>query len=303
MHSRSATGYTPFSTLYYLLLNTHLGSNCVTDKGVESISTAISTFPLTDEEVVEHRKFLVASRLDDKISPETDAGVDGSVTEETNPPTKQRTRSSNSKSSSKRPDSSSSSSNQKPSKDGGSPNRKSSKESTNKNSYSPSKTKELSGNTKQQKNQPSESTQVAGKTQKLVKQKSSSRLERNNKSASGTAQQQAPEQFKHVDPLQEKTYEVEGHLWIPGNRSLINLNLSRNKITCTGVESLNSAIRYQVDYAQENNSTVGVGLLRLCLEKNGFHAEEPVYCALMALMKIRDPFYKPIEIEEVKKDE
>ena len=126
------------------------------------------------------------------------------------------------------------------------------------------------------------------KSQKVTKEKSSSKLHRNKSPA-----QNLEDTFDFINPLLEETREFDGQLWIPGNRSLINLNLARNKITNAGVEMLYTAIRYQVDRAHQNNRVTGVGLLRLSLQGNCFPLDDPVYTALTTLMNIRDPLYKP----------
>ena len=106
-----------------------------------------------------------------------------------------------------------------------------------------------------------------------------------------------PYDFKN--PLLEKARLINGELWIPGNRSLINLNLSRNMISKVGVESLHTAIKYQVDLALERKRTAGTGLMKLSLQKNFFSVEDVTYAAVIGLLKSRDPLSNPHDTTSV----
>ncbi|XP_065681773.1 leucine-rich repeat-containing protein 71 isoform X4 [Hydra vulgaris] len=97
--------------------------------------------------------------------------------------------------------------------------------------------------------------------------------------------------YEFKNPLLEKVNSINKELWIPGNRSLIILNLSRNKITNIGLVSLLEAIKYQAAIAQEMNKNVALGLMRLSLQGNSFDNNHPDYLQLQQLMKTRDPFY------------
>jgi len=93
-------------------------------------------------------------------------------------------------------------------------------------------------------------------------------------------------------PLLERVREVDGELWITGNRSLISLNLSRNNITDMGMRLLYDAMVYQEELV--GGSTEHRGLLRLNVEKNkSVRVDDPVYLLLYEMMCKRDPFYKP----------
>lgn len=93
--------------------------------------------------------------------------------------------------------------------------------------------------------------------------------------------------------LLEKVRSVEGELWITGNRSLINLNLSRNEISARGLQLLYSAMLYQGDLASQEYRSFGIGLMRLNLYRNQFPSDDPAYTSLKELMAKRDPLYKP----------
>ncbi|XP_065644891.1 leucine-rich repeat-containing protein 71 isoform X5 [Hydra vulgaris] len=106
-----------------------------------------------------------------------------------------------------------------------------------------------------------------------------------------TPQPDVEDLYEFKNPLLEKVNSINKELWIPGNRSLIILNLSRNKITDIGLVSLLEAIKYQAAIAQEMNKNVTHGLMRLSLQGNSFDNNHPDYLQLQQLMKTRDPFY------------
>lgn len=132
------------------------------------------------------------------------------------------------------------------------------------------------------------SSMDTNKGQKGQKHKASARQDRNK-----TPQPEAEGLYEFKNPLLEKVIEENGELWIPGNRSLINLNLARNHIGEVGLNMLYKAVKYQIDLASEANRVVGVGLMRLSLQKNIFRSDNPTYQHLMVVMATRDPMYKP----------
>ena len=93
-----------------------------------------------------------------------------------------------------------------------------------------------------------------------------------------------------ANPILEKC-EIRNHNehWIPGNRSLLNLNLSRNQITNKGVELLCNSVSFQVDYAHENGIRKAVGVMRISLRNNSFDSSDPVHVKLNHLLDSRDP--------------
>ena len=95
------------------------------------------------------------------------------------------------------------------------------------------------------------------------------------------------------NPLLEPVEEIRGELYIPGNRALINLNLTgkifysfmkvctstqfktyiffvykANKIGDAGMKSLLDAVQYQSQLSVALSKNVLVGLLRLSLKVN-----------------------------------
>ena len=139
-----------------------------------------------------------------------------------------------------------------------------------------------------------QSSTDATKTNKGSKAKGTSKQERLK-----TPQNDSEETSDFRNPLLEKTTETNGQLWIVGNRTLINLNLSRNEVGVSGLLQLLAAVRYQIEHDPEHNSATSPGLLRLSLQGNNFPADHPAYITLLDIMTTRDPFYKPVTPEAI----
>nr|CAB3263533.1 leucine-rich repeat-containing protein 71 [Phallusia mammillata] len=102
-------------------------------------------------------------------------------------------------------------------------------------------------------------------------------------------------EFVHplLDPNTEHT---EGKVFVPGCMTLVNLNLSRNRIGAVGMKSMLTAIQYQVTRRRMLlDSPVAPGLLKVFLQKNLVPDEHPIYVAIQDTMLTRDPTYKPEE--------
>jgi len=96
-----------------------------------------------------------------------------------------------------------------------------------------------------------------------------------------------------TEVLADVAEEIDGDLWIIGNRTLISLNLSRNKITEKGLRAFIPAIEYQMTYLKMQSQ----GLMRLSINKNLFELDSKAFQKLMELMKARDPILnKPAEV-------
>ncbi|KAG9463741.1 hypothetical protein GDO78_021201 [Eleutherodactylus coqui] len=95
------------------------------------------------------------------------------------------------------------------------------------------------------------------------------------------------------NPLLEQAEFRDGKVFLPGNKVLINLNLSRNRVTEEGLRSFLAAMETQV---RETKVTSGArthtGLLRLSLGKNKFPAECSTFVQIQEIMVSRDPIYK-----------
>lgn len=77
-----------------------------------------------------------------------------------------------------------------------------------------------------------------------------------------------------------------------GNRVLININLSRNKIGLPGMEALLKAMEYQTTLLADSKSS-GTGLMRLVVGKNLLSADHEISQKLNETMLPKDPYYKP----------
>ncbi|KAK7106783.1 hypothetical protein V1264_017999 [Littorina saxatilis] len=85
--------------------------------------------------------------------------------------------------------------------------------------------------------------------------------------------------------LMQPGFLHDGDLWLPGNRSLLSLNLSRNKVGKVGVQSLMEALEEQAV------PVVGgeLGLQRVVLHHNPFPPDFPPFLRLSRRLRIRDP--------------
>lgn len=97
-----------------------------------------------------------------------------------------------------------------------------------------------------------------------------------------------------VFPLLEQAEynEVDKQLWIPGNRMLKLLDLSRNKITSVGVRRFLDAMQYQAELGQDQAYNFFPGLLKIKLKKNDVSEDCEYIKELNKLMQTRDPFPK-----------
>lgn len=93
-------------------------------------------------------------------------------------------------------------------------------------------------------------------------------------------------------PLLETTVELNGELLVPGNRALINLNLSRNKVTPSGLQYLSAAVKCQTNamLRSKRQPCALNGLLKLTLHKNSFPRDDPTYLSIVTSLLPREPF-------------
>ncbi|KAI9206984.1 uncharacterized protein BJ171DRAFT_495373 [Polychytrium aggregatum] len=92
----------------------------------------------------------------------------------------------------------------------------------------------------------------------------------------------------------EPMFEVNGQWFILGNRTLNNLNLSRNSITAAGLKAILDAVVEQESTAE--NMTEGIiGVFRVSLQDNVFEASHPQFLQLQTCLKQRNPFYEHTE--------
>ncbi|KAL5019458.1 hypothetical protein ScPMuIL_002350 [Solemya velum] len=236
------------------LLSLSLANNHIGNKGAQKIGEVLSRFPLTHEEVVERRR-----QISDKGSPDRNKS----------PPPSRRADSKD------RPGSVRSSSHAEKEKKREKPSAKK-KDSKAKDPKEEEKHDKTKG-----KNQKDEKNATKGKATAssgggrssgasiAADAKSGKSKGSKGKDKGKTTQQEAEfsDSTEMVNPLLEGTDFIDGQVWVSGNRMLINLNLSRNRIEQTGMEALLKAMQYQTTLAMDSKSS-GTGLLRLCVFKN-----------------------------------
>lgn len=238
------------------LLSLNLGSNLIGDNGASKLAEVLSSFALSHEEVVA-RRLLIS-----KKSPEEA----GSPSRNLNAPT------------------------------GGSKDRPASVRSGTHISKDDKKSREKRDAQKKKdtKKQETDKAKKIASTEAVNKSVGKGKKVNTTKGDKKVQQpeQEQPEVVEFPNPLLENPIKEEGgEIIIPGNRALINLNLSRNKCGEIGVEAFLISIQRQA----EVTSLVGkpTGLMRLSLSRNLFTPENGSYQRLMELMQTRDPFYKP----------
>ncbi|XP_011676755.1 leucine-rich repeat-containing protein 71 isoform X13 [Strongylocentrotus purpuratus] len=268
-----------------VLLSLSLASNELTDKAAIYAGEILSRFPLTHTEVVERRK-----ALSDKGSPERGSGK--------SPPPSRRAESKD------RPGSVKSGSHLDKT------DKKRDKSSKRKHSYSDGKKDKeetQKGGTKKDdkwKKAGFKMTLTGGGRATAVtidSQRYGSRAETMKATKGKTkgkdkkqSEAESPDILEAINPLlAEQPESIDGQLWIPGNRALINLNVSRNNIGEPGMKALLLAIQYQQTLGTLSPHPALKGLMRLSIAKNSVDGQCETYQKLHEMMVQKDPFYKP----------
>ncbi|XP_067425519.1 leucine-rich repeat-containing protein 71 [Emydura macquarii macquarii] len=102
-----------------------------------------------------------------------------------------------------------------------------------------------------------------------------------------------------VNPLLEQAEHRDGKVVLPGNRVLINLNLTRNQISEQGLKAFLAAVESQQQSSKAPAGAKGqMGLLRLSLGKNRFPCESRTFAKLQELMLPRDPTFRPKALDD-----
>ncbi|XP_033098092.1 leucine-rich repeat-containing protein 71-like isoform X30 [Anneissia japonica] len=241
------------------LLSLSLANNNVSNEGAKRLAEVLSRFPLTHEEVVERRKL-----LSEKGSP--DRGLVKS------PPPSRR--------GDNRPGSVRSSSHMDKT------DKKRDKSSKKKDGKKDKDDATKGGSKKDDKWK--KASIVADTMTKTKGKKTSSKDKRLPESDS-------PEMVEAINPLLEQVENMDNQLWIPGNRCMINLNLSRNNITEIGMKSLLLAVQYQITLLNLTPSPALKGILRMSLNGNAVKKTDETFMKLQEVLLTRDPYYKPPE--------
>ncbi|XP_011676725.1 leucine-rich repeat-containing protein 71 isoform X9 [Strongylocentrotus purpuratus] len=286
-----------------VLLSLSLASNELTDKAAIYAGEILSRFPLTHTEVVERRK-----ALSDKGSPERGSGKSpppsrraeskdrpgsvksGSHLDKTD---KKRDKSSKRKEIVKIKEETKSSK-------GGHLDGKKEKEEEKPSKASRSSTHSYSDGKKDKEETQKGGTKkddkwkkagfkmtLTAETMKATKGKTKGKDKKQSEAES-------PDILEAINPLlAEQPESIDGQLWIPGNRALINLNVSRNNIGEPGMKALLLAIQYQQTLGTLSPHPALKGLMRLSIAKNSVDGQCETYQKLHEMMVQKDPFYKP----------
>ncbi|XP_052101934.1 leucine-rich repeat-containing protein 71-like isoform X6 [Mytilus californianus] len=258
------------------LMSLSLASNFIGDKGASKIAEILSRFPLTHEEVVERRK-----HFSEKDFPERNKSPPGSRRD----------------GSKDRPASVRSQSHMDKDKKGSKASAKK-KDPKGKDA----KEEEKHDKTKKKEKEDKTLTKKGDKSGTVGGRSSGASIAADTKGNKGKGKgkdktKQAAQEVEDlsggevVNPLTDVADFIDGQLWVSGNRVLINLNLSRNKIAESGMNNLLKAMQYQTTILMDNKSG-GTGLMRIALLKNKISPEHDVMRKLNDIMLHKDPYYK-----------
>ncbi|KAK3709656.1 hypothetical protein QZH41_010993 [Actinostola sp. cb2023] len=250
------------------LLSLNLGSNLISDAGASKIAEVISSFSLSHEEIIARRLLISKKSPDDVTSPSRSLNAPTGGSKERPASvrsgghlTKEERKSREKERTSKK-------------KEGKKQDEKAKKTASVESVKAPAKGKKSAASKGDKKGiqQPEQEVKTIADIYNYVYVQ--------------------PEVVEFPNPLLEMPLKEEGgDIVIPGNRALININLSRNKIGETGVEAFLIAIQRQIDIVSILNKPTG--LMRLTLTRNLFSPSNGSYQRLMEIMQTRDPYYKP----------
>ncbi|KAM6974354.1 leucine-rich repeat-containing protein 71 [Tautogolabrus adspersus] len=230
------------------LLFLSLSNNQIGDAGATHLVETLVDFALTHEEVVERRKLLLERAQSSSIAVDSDQSPADQLPSD--------------------PSSSSLSSS------------KGKKKETNKKGEKPAATKENPKSNKKStdvKVSQNKGGKLGGKEKQLP-------VQENNSSTSLTEQQVE----ETVNPLLDQSVQYrDGELILPGNTTLISLNLAGNRITEKWLPLVLKSLQMQ-----NVGAGGGRGLLRLCLQRNNFPPHSECYVKIKELMKRSDPLEK-----------
>nr|XP_022305859.1 leucine-rich repeat-containing protein 71-like isoform X16 [Crassostrea virginica] len=259
------------------LMSLSLASNQIGDKGAIKLGEVLSRFPLSHEEVVERRKQKSSMGSPDRNkSPPPSRRADS----------KDRPGSVRSSSQHDKSDKSKQKQSAKTKKDAGKGGKEAPKEEE-KHDKSKGK-KDDKAAAKKEGGTSSRKASLVADTKNAAKGKSKGKDK-------GKPSQAEPEDMgdsSFINPLTDEADFIDGQLWVPGNRLLINLNLSRNQINEQGMAAILKAMQYQTTLALGSKSG-GTGLMRICVFKNKISSDHDIVRKINDIMLPKDPFYKP----------
>nr|XP_022305856.1 leucine-rich repeat-containing protein 71-like isoform X13 [Crassostrea virginica] len=267
------------------LMSLSLASNQIGDKGAIKLGEVLSRFPLSHEEVVERRKQKSSMGSPDRNkSPPPSRRADS----------KDRPGSVRSSSQHDKSDKSKQKQSAKTKKDAGKGGKEAPKEEEK---HDKSKGKKDDKAAAKKAEEESRKTQHRGSISKasLVADTKNAAKGKSKGKDKGKPSQAEPEDMgdsSFINPLTDEADFIDGQLWVPGNRLLINLNLSRNQINEQGMAAILKAMQYQTTLALGSKSG-GTGLMRICVFKNKISSDHDIVRKINDIMLPKDPFYKP----------
>ncbi|XP_062601886.1 leucine-rich repeat-containing protein 71-like isoform X21 [Saccostrea cucullata] len=263
------------------LMSLSLSSNQVGDKGAIKLGEVLSRFPLTHEEVVERRKQKSSLGSPDRNkSPPPSRRADS----------KDRPGSVRSSSQHDKTDRNKQKQSAKTKKDAGKGGKEAPKEEDKHD-----KTKGKKDDKAAAKKDKGGNTTGRGSGASLVADTKNAAKGKTKGKDKGKPSQAEPEDMgdsSFINPLTDEADFIDGQLWVPGNRALINLNLSRNQIGEHGMAAILKAMQYQTTLAMGSKSG-GTGLMRICVFKNKISSDHDIVRKMNEIMLPKDPFYKP----------
>eukprot|EP00105_Crassostrea_gigas_P042197 XP_019926345.1 PREDICTED: leucine-rich repeat-containing protein 71-like isoform X10 [Crassostrea gigas] len=305
------------------LMSLSLASNQIGDKGAVKLGEVLSRFPLSHEEVVERRKQKSSMgspdrnkspppsrRADSKDRP---GSVRSSSQHDKNDKSKQKQSAKtkkdagkggkepakeeekHDKSKGKKDDKGAAKKDSKSGKEGGTGSRKAVEEESRKTQHRGSISKDKGGNTTGRSSGAATMRLVTSFAASLVADTKNAAKGKTKGKDKGKPSQAEPEDMgdsSFINPLTDEADFIEGQLWVPGNRLLINLNLSRNQIGEQGMAAILKAMQYQTTLSLGSKSG-GTGLMRICVFKNKISSESDIVRKINDIMLPKDPFYKP----------
>ncbi|XP_068107800.1 leucine-rich repeat-containing protein 71 isoform X2 [Hyperolius riggenbachi] len=261
------------------LLSLNLSSNQIGDKGAQALAEVLGQFSLTHAEIVERRRLLlekevlehprspVASRNADSKSDRPPSHLSTAAAEKADKTPAQKTKQSVTKKKDKEKE--------------------------------PQKKEERSaaGGTNAAAQAGGQSKKEDLKAAKKQLANSDQKNPRGKAVKSATKRALLPEQeVEHTEvtnPLLEHAEFRDGKVFLPGNKVLISLNVSRNRITDAGLKSFLTAIESQTEETKPIAGTKShTGLLRLAIGNNHFSPDCPEWMRLQEIMLTKDPIQK-----------
>ncbi|XP_070537413.1 leucine-rich repeat-containing protein 71-like isoform X39 [Ptychodera flava] len=250
-----------------VVLSLSLASNQISDTGAKKLGEVLSRFPLTHEETVERRKLIREKGSPDRKSP--------------SPPSRGRAESKD------RPGS----------KGSGTvldkTDKKRDKSSKKKQDAKKEKEEDKTVKGGAKKDDKWKKVSVVAEMQGTKTAKGKKTVGGKDKKGALLPESETPDVVEAINPLMDSVENIDGQLWIPGNRALINLNLSRNQISEGGFKALLLGVQYQMTLNSLQPNPALKGLMRISLNKNAISPSNDAVSKLQELMTTRDPFYKP----------